>query len=164
MKQYIPNPCASARYEIYRSCYLDLFRCGIISPLHGVATMDVDLPKVALFETESSGGDMSDMNAKYLPEYNILCLRHWNDESVPWRLWTIAEKSLVSKHRVLCYMFHIPCPSTYQGTQNLSGRTLCRLPVSALALHVRKDPCSIDEALVALAKAMKEEIKGSEIS
>ena len=119
MKQYIPNPCARARYEIYRSCYLDLFRCGIISPPYSVATMNVDLPNVALSETESpqnflgSGGDMSDVNAKYLPEYNILCLRHWKDESVPWRLWTIAEQSRVST----------PAPCSFHAPSiHLSGR------------------------------------------
>lgn len=98
-------------------------------------------------------GDTTAMNGKYLPAYNILCLRYWNDQqSLPWRLWTIAENSVVSGP--LAYV--ISCHPLI-GNQDLSGRTLCRLPVLALAMHIRKDPCSIDEALVALSKAVEEE-------
>lgn len=93
------------------------------------------------------------MNAKYLPEYTGLYLRYWNDQqSLPWRLWTIAEKSVVSLPLIGVILYR-----PFIKKQNLSGRTLCRLPVLALAMHVRRDPCTIDEALVALSKAVEEE-------
>ena len=41
--------------------------------------------------------------------------------------------------------------------QDLSGRTLRRLPVVSLAMHAKQDPCPIDEALEALSQAVDHE-------
>lgn len=113
------------------------------------------MPNEALSEGGSPGleGYTTHMYAKYLPEYDGLCLRYWNDQkSLPWKLWTIAEKSAVSSPLVGVMPYH-----PLIEKQNLSGRTLCRLPVLALAMHIKRDPCTIDEALVALSKAVEEE-------
>jgi pachytene checkpoint protein 2 len=156
IKRYIPKPCAKARYELYRTCYLDLSRCGIISRICRVAQKDSNSRNRVLSESEvpmtiSSDEDTLNVDEKTLPEYSVLCLRFWNvRESLPWRLWAIAENSFVSDP------FAISC-QTLMGNQGFSARTLCRLPILALAMHVRKDPCSMDEALTALAKAVQEE-------
>ena len=104
-------------------------------------------------ESPRPEGDITKLSGKYLPEFNGLCLRYWNDQqSLPWRLWTIAEDSVVSKPLADL----IPCHPLIED-EDLSGRTLCRLPMLALAMHIRKDPCTINEALVALSKAVEEE-------
>lgn len=48
------------------------------------------------------------IDEKTLPEYNILCLRYWNvRESLPWRLWKIAESSFVGSSFVVSYQILI---------------------------------------------------------
>ena len=41
--------------------------------------------------------------------------------------------------------------------QNLSGRTLRRLPLTSLALYARQDPCPIDDAFRVLSQAVDNE-------
>lgn len=41
--------------------------------------------------------------------------------------------------------------------QNLSGRTLHRLPMLSLATYAKQDPCPMDEALEALSRAVDDE-------
>lgn len=41
--------------------------------------------------------------------------------------------------------------------KGLSGRTLRRLPAVALALYTESDPCSLDDALAALSRAVDDE-------
>ena len=104
IKQYIPQPCARARYEIYRTCYIELAKCGIIAPTlqftkndahtqnqthHGVS--ESQSPNTLHFEENTYIID-----DKSLPEYRLLQFRYWRDEgSIAWKLWTIAEDSTV---------------------------------------------------------------------
>lgn len=75
------------------------------------------------------------LDERSLPDHNSLYLSHWGKESsIVWKLWKIAE-----------------------GSSSLSARTLRRLPTLSLAMYTRKDQCSIDEALVALERAVQEE-------
>lgn len=85
-------------------------------------------------------------------------------ESIPKQLADIAQASAVSYrqshkqsqeyHAVRkCWML-MPNPF-----QDLSGRTLRRLPAISLVLHTRGATCSIQEALAALMKGVNEEVK-----
>ena len=47
-------------------------------------------------------------------------------------------------------------PLTLTDPQDLSARSLRRLPAVSLAMYTRQDPCPIDEALRALAQAVDE--------
>lgn len=106
MKQFIPQPCARARYEIYRTCYIELAKCGIIAPTRLFAnenTYVVDGNHQGGSECQSPNTLQFDEDAyipddKSLPEYRLLQLRFWRDEgSVAWKLWTIAEDSVVMR-------------------------------------------------------------------
>lgn len=94
------------------------------------------------------------LDERSLPDHNSLYLSHWGKESsIVWKLWKIAEGSSVSPPRftnnsLLLIAYRL---------QSLSARTLRRLPTLSLAMYTRKDQCSIDEALVALERAVQEE-------
>ncbi|MCJ1450990.1 hypothetical protein MMC28_001324 [Mycoblastus sanguinarius] len=172
IKQHIPQPCAKARYEIYRACYLGLAKCGIIAPIRIFARQPepevVQLVSVStssqpspdqLFSLSSrrsiiedrptfsdSVGNSPDklgseeefhiIDKQYLPPVDLMMLHYFHIEgSLPKRLWEIAEKSV-----------------------NFSGRILGRLPLMSLAMNTAQDPCSIDDALVALAQAVNNEL------
>lgn len=76
-----------------------------------------------------------------------------DEESLPRTLWKIAAKSTVNR------LASSAGPRTLIsfGLQNLSGRTLRRLPIVSLAMYTRQDPCPIDEALRALSQAVDNE-------
>lgn len=104
IKQYIPQPCARARYEIYRTCYLELAKCGIIAPTLQFTKNDAYTQNDAhpgASESQSPNTLQFDESAhaiddKSLPEYRLLQFRYWRDESsIAWKLWTIAEGSAV---------------------------------------------------------------------
>ena len=62
-------------------------------------------------------------------------LHFWGaPESPARRLWDIADKC-----------------------DGMNGRTLCRLPALGLAMYTDRDPCPIEEALVALEKAVDDQ-------
>ncbi|MCJ1227528.1 hypothetical protein MMC12_004184 [Toensbergia leucococca] len=139
VKQFIPNPCAKARYEIYRTSYLELAQCGIIAQVHHYETnnarisndgTDSESPDTVIFERHHQN-----LDEKLLPAYDLMQL-HFGCEldSNPRKLWEVAKKSI-----------------------NFSGRTLRRLPVLALAMHTENDPCSFEEALTALSRAVEDE-------
>lgn len=155
-KQHIPDPGPRARYEILRSCYLELARCGIIAPIrqHSEDAVVEKFTQEMLLDgdedelgtdsppppTRSSKGPESlegfhIVDDGDLPPHHLMMLHFPADEeSLPRTLWSIAAKST-----------------------KLSGRTLRRLPVMSLAMYARQDPCPIDEALRALSQAVEKE-------
>ena len=163
MKQYIPNPSAKARYEVYRRCYLELALCGIIAPVHHYEDGDT-----CMVEGEPECGSPSNvtfqsrchvLDKEVMPEFELMQLRYWSDPDSPARkLWSIAENSKVG--------FHSKLPSKFVNgvTQDLSGRTLRRLPTLALALYTTIDPCPIEEALRALSCAVNDELQAKNSS
>ena len=59
-KQYIPKPCAEARYEILRTRYLELAQCGIIASIKGTThdkapAIDEDLDESVLLVSPPNG-------------------------------------------------------------------------------------------------------------
>ncbi|KAL8755647.1 MAG: hypothetical protein Q9184_004731 [Pyrenodesmia sp. 2 TL-2023] len=62
--------------------------------------------------------------------------------------WQVIDRASVHTNEIL---------PTYESMEGLSGRVLQRLPTQALAMHIRFDPCSIEEALDALARMVDEQ-------
>ena len=138
VKQYIPTPCATARYEIYRTTYLDLAKSGIIAPVRDVTRMPLldarehaggsshvrcppdqahtnlsqsaaaDRPRLH-HDPLSRGGSPETLNFNIdisfrvvdeqdLPPFPLFLLHHFGvQESLPQKLWEVAEKSVVCK-------------------------------------------------------------------
>ncbi|KAL8653352.1 MAG: hypothetical protein Q9210_002154 [Variospora velana] len=98
VKQYLPGPSTKMRYEIFRRCYLDLFRGSILVPNQQRPRDDEDA-------LDNSVGDRSletwGVVARYsidydeiLPTYEVVELKYRSDkDSIPYRLWRIAERS-----------------------------------------------------------------------
>lgn len=157
IKQHIPDPGPRGRYEILRSCYLELARCGIIAPVRrpSEATTLEQCAQDMLLDGEEvelvSGSpprvpcpikpfefqeDFHILDDRDLPPHALMMLHFSPDEeSLPRTLWEIATKSA-----------------------NLSPRSLRRLPAVSLAMYTRQDPCPIEEALRALAQAVDDEM------
>ncbi|KAI4125609.1 MAG: hypothetical protein LQ347_005312 [Umbilicaria vellea] len=142
----MPYPCATARYEIYRLCYLELAQSGIIAQVQDNEedttneNSDVENHSPG---TVTSATQWHHLGENLLPKYDMMQLYYFRDRNpnaVPRMLWDIAEKSDV----VL-------------DDQGLSGRTLRRLPALAIAMYTTSDPCPIEEALAALSRAVEDE-------
>ena len=90
VKQYVPHPSAKASYEILRSCYLELIKCGIITPIEESKDNSA-LPDAR----KQSQWPIDETEA--LPKYSEMLLSYWMDTtSAPKRLWDIAVRSAVS--------------------------------------------------------------------
>ncbi|KAL6716190.1 hypothetical protein ACLMJK_005756 [Lecanora helva] len=143
-KQYVPLPNAEARYEILRIRCLELAKCGILAPIKDPMCSDsgsLSVPEDGSSPSRSNGHhpQFRPLTPDVLPPYNRMMLRYFPDEtSWPRKLWNIAEKN-----------------------ENLSGRTLHRLPILSLAMYARQDPCPMDEALDALSRAVDEEMNAA---
>ena len=106
IKQYVPQPSTQARYEIYRTCYLELARRNIIAPFHHIVKDDA-LTQTCMLPDMFEGQPSNTLESEYhshlldensLPDYNSMFLNHWGEESsIVWRLWKIAERSAVSR-------------------------------------------------------------------
>ncbi|KAL8961502.1 MAG: hypothetical protein Q9193_001950 [Seirophora villosa] len=139
VKQYLPGPSTKIRYEIFRRCYLDLLSCSIIVSNEQKPRDDEDVLYNAVGDRSLETWDVVSrplMNHnEVLPTYEAFELNFRADmESIPCRLWSIAERST-----------------------GLSGRVLQRLPVQALAMHIQNDPCTINEAFDALSRMVEEQ-------
>ncbi|KAL8735278.1 MAG: hypothetical protein Q9181_002870 [Wetmoreana brouardii] len=138
IKQYIPTPSTRIRYEIFRQCLLDLLDCKIITSTQGNSRLQEDV----LGPTEESSlvdgyvhVQSEGQDSDTFPPFDAMQLNfRVREDSAPHKLWRVAEKSA-----------------------GLSGRVLQRLPTQALAMHITFDPCSIAEALDALAQAVDEQ-------
>ncbi|KAL8856608.1 MAG: hypothetical protein Q9178_006763 [Gyalolechia marmorata] len=139
VKQYIPVPSVRIRYEIFRRSYLDLLECKVIAPLGQINEMDEDLLDYPSDHTSLGGGDFATQPSEALPTWDAMqdaigLNSRALESSIPYRLWKLAEK----------------CSA-------LSGRVLQRLPMQAIAMHTKFDPCSHEEALHALSRFVEEQ-------
>lgn len=106
VKQLIPEPCLEARYEIYRTTYLELSRCGIIAPVDHFAEDGHSLENGAM-ECESpntlvDGQGSHIIDDTIFPPHNLTPMYLGiGKDSLPQRLWDIAEKSEVCCQRIL---------------------------------------------------------------
>ncbi|MCJ1481784.1 hypothetical protein MMC06_001943 [Schaereria dolodes] len=134
IKQYIPEPGARARYEIYRTSYIELARCGIIAPLRNQEDAHL-INETAIgiqSNTNVSENYWDKLNDSILPPYDLMVLHCWTRLNCPARaLWDVAERS-----------------------NDLSGRALRRLPAMALAIYTNHDPCTIEEAVECLSRSV----------
>ncbi|KAI4099705.1 MAG: hypothetical protein L6R37_005849 [Teloschistes peruensis] len=148
IRQQIPSPGTKTRYEIFRQCYFDLLECKVINLTKRGTGAENDMlgrtAKDAVVIHEEDPEHCCEQASEMIPTYDAMRLRARGDSSanefsVSNKLRTIAEKSA-----------------------GMSGRVLQRLPVQALAKHVAVDPCSIQEALNALARLVDEQrLEGS---
>lgn len=86
----MPTPSAKASYEILRTCYLELIKCGIITPLE-------ENEETTTLPDANKHGQWQIVETAALPQYSEMLLSYWmNPSSAPKRLWDIAVKSAVS--------------------------------------------------------------------
>ncbi|KAL8903479.1 MAG: hypothetical protein Q9207_003892 [Kuettlingeria erythrocarpa] len=139
VKQYVPGPSTSIRYEMFRRCYFELLASNVVTPMsRGSDNEEIDVNGSAgngLLESWQVIARANRTADELLPTYEVMELSFRTDtKSMPYKLLEIAEKSA-----------------------GLSGRVLQRLPTQALAMHIRFDPCSIEEALEALSRMVDEQ-------
>lgn len=159
IRQQIPSPGTKTRYEIFRQCYFDLLECKVINLTKRGTGAENDMlgrtAKDAVVIHEEDPEHCCEQASEMIPTYDAMRLRARGDSSanefsVSNKLRTIAEKSAVRSCRG-------GAPYSTDEWQGMSGRVLQRLPVQALAKHVAVDPCSIQEALNALARLVDEQ-------
>ncbi|KAL8973967.1 MAG: hypothetical protein Q9197_001796 [Variospora fuerteventurae] len=101
---YLPGPSTKTRYEIFRRCYLDLFRCDILAPNQQRPRDDVDALDISVGTRP--------------PETWGVVARPSIDYEVLPTLWRIAERSAGLSGRVLqrlplqalaMYVHYDPC-------------------------------------------------------
>ncbi|KAF1987676.1 AAA-domain-containing protein [Aulographum hederae CBS 113979] len=134
IKQFIPNPCASAAYQILRTCFNEFVRCGIL-----VSSEDPqDIADPSCTVSADLNFTMSDwvfMDYEYFPTLQQVNFHLWNRPHSPGRkLWSLAQRA-----------------------EGLSGRELRRLAFKALALHTFADPTTVLDGLSALARVLDDE-------
>ncbi|KAI9876754.1 MAG: hypothetical protein M1830_005802 [Pleopsidium flavum] len=135
IKQYVPEPCGQACYEILRTCYIELVNCGIIASLQ-------EHEEDNTVQNADNQSQWQILDTIALPRYSDMVLNFWMDPtSAAKQLWNTAEKCA-----------------------GLSGRTLRRLPALALALYTNSDPCPMNEALRALSQAVDDEFAAKKMS
>jgi len=137
--QQIRNPSTEATYEIFRSTFNELIRCGVLTQGEALeegrsVQVDSNLDKVL---ADDSGilmkADSENLSknacAPELPSIFKVNVELWDQPQLQGpKLQKIAEMAA-----------------------GRSGRTLRRLPTIAIALHTYGDHCTVDEALEALS-------------
>ncbi|KAF6232364.1 hypothetical protein HO173_009469 [Letharia columbiana] len=178
MKQQISNPGPRARYEILRSCYLELGQCGIIAPVRQpleAATLEQPSQEMLLDGDEDelasgwaslipSSSSSSSPDRYYTPFSSPPPPHHSTKAPRSQVDFHVVDDRDLPPHHLM--MLHFPAdeaslPRTLwkvaAKSTNFSGRTLRRLPVLSLAMYTTQDPCPIDEALNALSEAVDNE-------
>ena len=137
VKQYIGLPIVEARYEILRSCVLELIRVGIVR-VGREEEDDMEISSDNEAECSTSGGDMATEVAKtMLPPHRQLR-----------RLQSSSALSTAGSALLRCA----------ELADGMSGRGLRKLPFQSHALFVRSaDPVPLDEFLHALRGGVEKE-------
>lgn len=149
IKQYIPNPCATAAYNILRSCLNELLRAKLIAPEHlgltpthipvqsGLSSGDGTCESDLGLEASEMAWEL--IGGSNVPSWAEMNIRLWNQpQSSGRKLWAIAQKCA-----------------------GMSGRTLRRLPFLAITMYTHGDICALSEAIEALEAAVDRELQGS---
>ncbi|KAL8720841.1 MAG: hypothetical protein Q9225_002358 [Loekoesia sp. 1 TL-2023] len=100
VKQYIQEPSTRIRYEIFRRCYFDLIECSIVALMQANPPNEGALPDGPAEDISLVNGRIithaEDYIYEALPTYDVMQLNfRANHDSVPYRLWKIAERSAV---------------------------------------------------------------------
>ncbi|EFR03555.1 pachytene checkpoint protein 2 [Nannizzia gypsea CBS 118893] len=132
IKQLVPPPSELGVYEIFRSCLESLSKCGLVEGLRfDVVPVDPTNTTTELKYVTKSAEFL------LLPSYGEMQL--WYQlfpSSIPKQLADIARMSV-----------------------GLSGRSLRRIPALSLVLYTSYEVCPIDQAIAALKRGVKEELK-----
>ncbi|KAF2740395.1 AAA-domain-containing protein [Polyplosphaeria fusca] len=143
IKQFMDTPSIECVYEIFRSVINEFMRNGLVyrDAAEGLSRRRADNEATEGFSPISStlGHDADDAFSK--PE----------DVSIPELEWVNANLAFFadSAPREL--------RNLAQRAAGLSGRTLRRLPMLALAKHTVDEPCELGELLRGLKRAINEE-------
>ncbi|MCJ1376729.1 hypothetical protein MMC20_007974 [Loxospora ochrophaea] len=167
IKQLVPQPCAEARYEIYRMCYLDLAKARIIAPISSLdGTVSKPTPlhnrntppetAVASITSPSDGASLLPSPREQGTPQETSAVRLENH-------WSIIDSHILPSYDLMQLHFWLELASPArklwdiaERSKGLSGRALRRLPILSLAMHTMKDPCPIEEALDALSQAVED--------
>ena len=158
IKQLVPSPSSIAIYNIFRCCFNELLKSGLVQEKvtqtvlstpkrSGREMVGQDVPPAkrqarATRSTpapppSSSPEGWTAVDPPEIPSYAVMATRFVQSPQAPCRrLWDIAQQC-----------------------QGLSGRKLRRLPVLGLAMYTYGGTCSLDDAVEALAKAVEQEVK-----
>ncbi|KAF2185101.1 AAA-domain-containing protein [Zopfia rhizophila CBS 207.26] len=162
IKQFVETPNNECAYEIFRSVINELIKNGLVffdasdfqhdSILHETLpeipivgdsspmisnSSSLHVPSPSLLVRTSESYDSSLDNLLYIPELGWVGIHLFHcTKTAPRELWRIARKA-----------------------SGLSGRTLRRLPILAMAKYTIEEPCDLHELLAALKTVVKEENK-----
>jgi len=143
VKQYIGLPPLEARYEILRSCTLELIRCGIV-----ILIMDATSNHSNETKTVSLENNAHTSNG-VLPSYKGLCA-YLSDSgtSIPNGTSSFSVASLPMMKLLHCS----------QLADTLSGRSLRKLPFQTHAQFIRSTTVSLADFLDALSQGVLKEL------
>jgi hypothetical protein len=138
IEQCVETPSVKCAYGIFRSVLNELLKAGLVffDPIE----LDSD-PSLSNHRSSNphqqrgtDSNDFANENLTYLPELEWVEL-HLFDRimTAPWELRMIAAEA-----------------------EGLSGRTLRRLPMLAMAKYTVKEPCDMRDILIALRRVVKE--------
>lgn len=151
IKQMIPSPSPAAIYDIFRSCLNELVRSSLVdvatnfanptpappAPVKATKRTKTRATAAAAAAAPSSSDPWTVLESPEIPIYSEMLVRFaTRPQSQGRRLWEIAQR---------CYGF--------------SGRTLRRLPILGLAMYTWGGSVSLDDAVLALEKAVEQELE-----
>lgn len=139
VKQAIPNPSSEAAFDILRSTLNELIRTRVIipSPACPISTAREEESDEQIAMREGMEADEpieEDYAVPNLAETRIAF--HDMPDSTPQKLWTLAQ---------MC--------------DGVSGRTLRRLPLKALAMHAYSTPYTMNDTLEAIRLVIQDMLR-----
>jgi len=143
VKQYIGLPPLEARYEILRSCTLELIRCGIVILIMDVTSNHSNETKIVSIENNARTAN------GVLPSYKGLCA-YFSDSGT-----SIPNGTTSSGTASLPMMKLLHCA---QLSDTLSGRSLRKLPFQTHAQFIRSTTVSLADFLDALRQGVVKEL------
>ncbi|KAF2474666.1 AAA-domain-containing protein, partial [Lindgomyces ingoldianus] len=140
IKRYIEAPNVECTYEIFRSVINELIKSELVCFNLTGKVSNTNIEGSYITSPSSSKGEDHHTTLSqlvYIPDLEWINLH-------PFHRSKSAARELLRIAR---------------GAQGLSGRTLRRLPMLAMAEFTTEEPCELAELLVGLARAVKEEHK-----
>ena len=142
VKQYIGLPILEARYEILRSCVLELIRVGIVN-IESAESEHDDMELASSDDDDGAEEDKSTANEKENASAENMAVEAGNTLLPPHSQLQSASASLSNPASAL-----LQCAELADG---MSGRSLRKLPFQSHALYIRSaDPVTLHDFLDAL--------------
>lgn len=138
-----------------------MIKCGIISPmfeqnLTSISSSSCENLEHYIASTLEAGSMVGDAGPAVLPSFSEMLVHGYNITSSPGRmLWDIAQKAEVSFSKWSLSTLAVSWLRLW--CQNLSARSLRRLPAIGLTRYTNCEPCCMDDALAGLMMAVETE-------